>query len=154
MLVLDTSAYINGRNDHYPPATFPSVWEVIEEAMQDGRIFAPREVYREMCAKDDSIVEWVKPLAHVFDDPTAAVQRAVGVIYKEFSSGSGRRDGADPFVIAEAQARGLTVVTYEGRSFSGVPTRRWERSMPGICHRFSVPCRTLPEALAMLGATF
>ena len=35
---------------------------------------------------------------------------AIGLIYKEFSSGSGRRDGADPFVIAEAQARGLTVV--------------------------------------------
>lgn len=107
-----------------------------------------------MCAKDDSIIDWVKPLAHVFEDPMPEVQRAVGVIYKEFSAGSGRRDSADPFVIAEARARGLTVVTYEGRSFSGVPTRRWERSMPGICQRFSVPCRTLPEALAMLGATF
>ncbi len=65
-----------------------------------------------------------------------------------------RGDGADPFLIAEARHRGLTVVTYEGRSFSGIPTRRWERSMPGICTKFAVPFATLPEALGMLGVTF
>ena len=78
----------------------------------------------------------------------------MGAIYVAFSNGSARRDGADPFVIAEARHRGLTVVTYEGRSFSGIPTRRWERSMPGICTKFDVPFATLPEALGMLGVTF
>jgi hypothetical protein len=75
------------------------------------------------------------------------------VIYTMFP-GAGRRDGADPFVIAEAQVRTFTVVTYEGRSFSGVPTKNWARTMPGICKRVGVPCATLPEALTMLGASF
>lgn len=158
MLVLDTSAYINGRQDHYPPATFPSVWELIGQAMADGRIVAPREVYREITAsvhKTDDTALWAKERAAAFLDPTEGVQRAAGVVYSMFP-GPGRRDGADPFVIAEAQERGFTVVTYEGRSFSGVPTaeRRWARSMPGICKRIGVPCRTLPEALTMLGASF
>jgi hypothetical protein len=119
MLVLDTSAFLNGRRDHYPPATFPSVWELIADAMGDGRILPPRE----LTAKDDEIAEWTKELAGLFVDPEPEVQRAAGVIYGLFP-GAGRRDGADPFVLAEAQVRGFTVVTYEGRTFSGVPTTR------------------------------
>ena len=153
MLVLDTSSYINGQRDHYPVATFPSVWTLVTEAMADGRIVPPREVYRELTAKDDDIAVWARERAGLFIDPTEDVQRATGVIYAMFSQ-AGRRDSADPFVIAEAQIRGLTVVTYEGRTFSGVPTRNWERSMPGICRHVGVPCCTLPEALAMLGASF
>lgn len=153
MLVLDTSAYINGRRDHYPPATFPSVWELVAEAMGDGRIVPPREVFRELTAKDDEIAQWTKELAGLFLDPNAEIQRAAGAIYEMFP-GAGRRDGADPFVLAEAQVRGLTVVTYEGRSFSGIPTTRWQRTMPGICAHVGVPCVTLPEALTMLGASF
>jgi predicted nucleic acid-binding protein len=152
VLVFDTSAFLNGRNDHYPPGTFPSVWQLVADALIDGRILLPRAVWVEIRAKDDHINAWIKD--HAYVDPPEEVQRAVGVIYQQFSAGSGRRDGADPFVIAEARHRGLTVVTYEGRSFSGVPTKRWERSMPGICQRFGVPCCTLPEALALLGASF
>lgn len=154
VLVFDTSAYLNGRRDHYPPNTFPSVWDVVAIAMTEGRIIAPREVYRELVAKDDEITEWCKQLpTHVFIDPIEPVQRRVGAVYARFPN-PGRRDGADPFVIAEAQHRGFTVVTYEGRSFSGVPTRHWDRTMPGICKHLEVPCCTLPEALAMLGASF
>jgi hypothetical protein len=153
VLVLDTSAYLNGRKDHYPPGTFPSVWGLIEDAMGDGRIVPPREVYRELTAQDDDLAAWAKQRAGCFIDPEAEIQRAAGVIYGLFP-GAGRRDGADPFVVAEAQARGFTVVTYEGRSFSGVPTTRWHRTMPGICRHVGVPCVTLPEALTMLGATF
>ena len=144
MLVFDTSAYLNGRRDHYPPATFPSVWDLVAAAMTDGRIITPREVYREIVAKDDEIAAWCKQLPpHVFVDPIEPVQRMVGIVYAQFAN-PGRRDGADPFVIAEAQHRGVTVVTYEGRSFSGVPTRNWDRTMPGICKHFTVPCQHPP----------
>jgi len=154
MLVFDTSAFLNGRRDHYPPATFPSVWDLVAAAMTDGRIVTPREVYRELVAMDDETTEWCKQLpSHVFVDPVEQVQRGVGTVYAQFAN-PGRRDGADPFVIAEAQHRAFTVVTYEGRSFSGVPTRNWERTMPGICKHFAVPCCTLPEALTILGASF
>jgi hypothetical protein len=153
LLVFDTSAYINGWRDHYPPATFPSVWDFIAEAMDLGRIILPREVYRELVAKDDDIKEWAKERSAFSLDASPDVQRAVGAIYAQFPR-PGRRDGADPFVIAEAQMRGFTVVTYEGRSFSGIPTKNWDKTMPSICKHVGVPCRTVPEALAMLGGSF
>jgi hypothetical protein len=111
-------------------------------------------VYRELTAKDDDIAGWAKARSGTFVDPSVEVQHAVGGIFQQFSAGSGRRDGADPFVIAEARVRGFSVVTYEGRSFTGSPTRNWERRMPGVCRHFGVPCGTLPEALTMLGGTF
>ena len=78
MLVFDTSAYINGWRDHYPPGTFPSVWDFITEAMGLGRIILPREVYRELLAKDDEIVEWAKERSAFSLDANPDVQRAVG----------------------------------------------------------------------------
>ena len=153
MLVFDTSAFLNGWHDHYPPATFPSVWDVISEAMQTGQIVTPREVYREITKLDDDVCAWAKQRSRHVTDPIAEVQREAGIIAGMFPN-PGVRNRADPFVVAEARIGRLTVVTYEGRSFSGVPHKNWTRTMPGICNHLSVDCRTLPEALAMLGATF
>ncbi|MGI8576251.1 MAG: DUF4411 family protein [Egibacteraceae bacterium] len=153
MLVFDTSAYVNGRRDHYPVATFPSVWELIGEAMADDRIVTPREVFNELKAKDDETFAWAHERAECFVEPSADVQREAGLILGMLPN-PGVRDGADPFVVAEAQVRGLTVVTSEGSSFSGMPTKNWSKRMPGICQYVGVDCRTLPEALTMLGARF
>lgn len=153
MLVFDTSAFLNGWHDHLPPATFPTVWDVVGEAMREAQIITPREVYREITKLDDDVSKWVKERSAHVTEPIAEVQRRAGEIAAMFPQ-PGVRNRADPFVVAEAQVRGLTVVTYEGRSFSGLPTRNWSRTMPGICNHLGVPCRTLPEALAMLGATF
>lgn len=153
MFVFDTSAYINGWHDHYPPATFPSVWSLIEAALGDGRVISPREVYSELMRKEDDVCAWAKAHGTGFVEPGEEVQRESGAIYATFPI-PGIRDAADPWVIAEAKLRGLAVVTYEGRTFSGAPTRRWDRQMPGICRRHDVPCITLPEALGELGGSF
>jgi hypothetical protein len=152
MFVFDTSAYLNGWRDHYRPDTFPSVWKVIYGAMSDGRIITPREVLNELTRKDDEVAAWAKQLASLFVEPGEEVQREAGQIYAMLPN-PGLRDGADPFVIAEAKVRGLTVATYEGRNFGG-PTKNWAKRMPGICQNLGVSCCTLPEALHGLGATF
>jgi Domain of unknown function (DUF4411) len=156
LFVFDSSAYINGWRDHYPPSTFPSVWMLIEECFNDGRVLSPREVYNELTRKDDDVAAWAKDRLPGFVEPSEAVMRAAGAIFENELPDSGDRDAADPWVIAEARIRDLTVVTYEGRTFSGVPTsdKRWARSMPGICNRLGVPCLTLPEALGHLGGSF
>lgn len=151
MLVGDTSMYINGRRDHLPPDTFPSVWSLIEAAIADGRIIVPREVYRELRAQDDEVAAWIHELEQSVVEPSQEVQRRAGEFLAEFPS-PGVRNQADPFILAEAEIRSFTVVTYEGRTFSGVPTRRWARTMPGVCQRFGIECCTLPEALGRLGA--
>jgi hypothetical protein len=148
--VFDTSALVNGRRDHYPPETFPSLWEAVEEAISDGRVIIPRAVYVELEAKDTPTYTWARGFTHLCQEPSEAVQHEVGPIYVEIHE-SGTRDAADPFVIAEGKVNGYTVVTYEGRTFSGVPTTKWWRKMPGVCQHFGVPCMTLPEALTALG---
>jgi hypothetical protein len=153
IFVFDTSAYMNAWKYHYPPETFPPVWRLIETAMGDGRVISPREVYRELVRQDDELARWTKDRRTTFVDPSETVQRDAGAIYATLPN-PGIRDAADPWVIAEAKLRGLTVVTYEGRSFGGGATRRWHRQMPGICAHHDVACLTLPEALSQLGGPF
>jgi hypothetical protein len=153
MFVFDTSAYVNGWRYHYPPETFPGVWEFIEAAMDDGRVLSPRAVYNELGDKDDDVFAWAKPRRPCFIEPTEDVQKRSGEILAMLPK-PGVRDGADPWVVAEGEFRELVVVTYEGTTFGGVPTRRWHRSMPGICQQVGVPCITLPVALGRLGASF
>ena len=149
--MFDTSCYLNGQHDHLPLATFPSVWSLVAEAIRDGRIIMPREVYRELTAQDDAVAEWIGAFVDNIVEPSEQVQRLAGQFMAQFPAGT--RNAADPFVLAEASVRSFTVSTYEGRSFSGQPTRRWHRSMPGVCRHLRIPCCTLPEALALLGAS-
>jgi uncharacterized protein DUF4411 len=153
LFVLDTSAYLSGWRHHLRPRNFPGVWTLLEAAFDDGRIMSPRAVYTELQEKDDDVYAWVRPRAALFVDATPEVQRAAGVIQQELPHNP-LRNVADPWVIAEAQAREWTVVTYEGQTFSGVPTTRWHRSMPGICQHYSVACATLPDAIDGLGGVF
>lgn len=137
VLVFDTSCYLNGQHDHLPLAVFPTVWSLVGDAITDGRIIVPREVYRELMAQDDDVAAWIRTFVDSVVEPGEEVQRSAGRFLAEFPAGT--RNAADPFVLAEAQVRGFTVSTYEGRSFSGRPTRRWHRSMPGICQHLGVP---------------
>lgn len=153
VFAFDTSAFINGWHYHYPPAVFAGVWTLIEGAMVSGLILSPREVYKELGAKDDDLKAWSRQYSNAFINPDQQVQLEAGKIQAHFPD-AGVRDVADPWVIAEAKVKGLTVVTYEGRSFSGVPTLKASTKMPGICQIENVPCVTLPEALQALGGNF
>ena len=153
MLVFDTSAYINGWRDHLPPATFPGVWTLVDVALEDGRVISPREVYNDLQRQDDELAAWAHERERYFVLPSEEIQRAAGVLHAEFGDHP-FRNASDPWVVAEAQAREWCVVTYEGRTFSGVPIKNWQRSMPGICQQYQVDCATLPEALARLGGEF
>lgn len=153
MFVFDTSAYINGWRYHYPPSTFPGVWTLIEAGLGDERVLSPRAVFTELGGKDDELHEWAKDFADAFVDPNEEVQTEAGTIQAMLPN-PGVRDVADPWVIAEARVRGLTVVTYEGRSFGGTPTLKASTKMPGICAHVGVGRLTLPEALGALGGSF
>lgn len=153
MLVFDTSAFINGWRFHYPPKTFPSVWELISAAMTDGRIRCPQMVFEELRAKDDEVFAWVQARAGLFVDPTPEVQAEAGRIDELFAD-TAVRDRADPFVIAEAVVHRFAVVTYEGtNTFTGRPTKRADQKMPGICRQVGVECLIVPGALGRLGAS-
>ena len=154
MFVFDTSPLINGWRFHYPPKNFPGVWDLLSASIADGRIVIPREVFNELKRQDDDIFQWVRTRAHPFVEPSEAVQAAVGKIYQQFRR-RGNRDDADPWVIAEAQVRQFTVVTYEGRTQAGPASPKSPQGkIPGVCDALGIRCVPLSDALDDLGASF
>ena len=152
MFVFDTSAFINGWNDHYPGRAFLPVWDFVAEEMTSRRILAPRAVSVEIQQRSDKLAKWAKD--QPFVDPAQDVQALVGKLqtqYADVFATPGRND-ADPWVIALAQSSGLCVVTYEGRQFSGAPARRSKYpKIPEICSDLGVPCINPAQALNDLG---
>ncbi len=151
VFVFDTSAFINGWNDHYPRPALDGLWEFMERENAAGRILIPRAVVNETARGGDTLHEWIKARDHT--QPSEAAMARVGQLEEQFDFGKPNRNEADPWVIAEAESRGFAVVTYEGRAFSGGPQagRRRDQPMPGICQQLGVHCVNPGTALGELG---
>ena len=135
---LDTSGLLDAWVRHYPPDVFPGVWSLMEAAVAAGEIFVIDEVVRELERKDDGIFKLVKNHENIIVPIDEGVQRRVaGIMSKHGRLVDSRknRSGCDPWVIALAQERGLTVVTAEK------PTRSLARpKIPDVCHDLGVSC--------------
>ncbi len=131
MYCFDTSVFINAWNRDYPLDVFPTVWDNINGMVADFRIVTPEEVRIELERKDDMVLEWANERAHVFVPIDASIQIVVADILRQFPrliDTRRGRSGADPFVVALAQVRGLSVVTYEK------PTGNLDRpNIPDVC---------------------
>lgn len=149
---VDTSALINGRRDLLPPATFPSVWQRVESMVADGSIRCVDEVERELAKRDgDAVHTWARGQEGLFVDLDADVQAATANVLAQHPRllGAGKgRNGADPFVIALALARGGVVVTEEHRGSLARP------KIPVVCDAMGVRCLTLVQFIAEQGWTF
>lgn len=55
----DTSAFLDAWVRHYPPDTFPGVWEQISNLVVRGQILFIDEVVAELGRKDDGAEQWV-----------------------------------------------------------------------------------------------
>jgi hypothetical protein len=150
VFVFDTSAFINGSRHHYFLDSMAGVWTLVEAAIDDGRVVVPREVYRELLAQDDEVTTLVRRHEEDIAEPTAAIQRRAGVLQEMFPK-PGLRDLADPFIMAEAEAREFAVVTYEGITFAGEPAKKASDKLPAMCDRVSIACCTRAQALRHLG---
>ena len=110
----------------------------MEAAVTAGNIFVIDEVVRELERKDDGIFKWVKAHESMIVAIDEGVQRRLaGIMSKHGRLVDSRknRSGCDPWVIALAQERGLTVVTAEK------PSRSLERpKIPDVCQDLGVPC--------------
>jgi hypothetical protein len=118
---LDTSGILDAWVRYYPPDVFPTVWQQMDSAATTGVILAIDEVVRELERKEDGAHKWFKarPTAIVPIDSEieGALQRIMGRFPKLVDTRR-NKSGCDPFVIALAQVRDLTVVTAETRTGS------------------------------------
>lgn len=138
---IDTSALIAAWEERYPPDIFPAMWEPMAELFDSATAGCVDEVQIELSkksGKDDDLFKWAKSRNGMFHPLDAGIQIAAKSILANPKhcklvntiKGRGR---ADPFVIAFAKARGLTVVTEEKSAPKKI-------KIPDVCRDLSVPC--------------
>lgn len=123
---------------YYPPDVFPTIWAQLDGASRSGNIFAIDEVYRELEKKDDAAFQWLKARLGMIVAIDTQIQESVTKIlaaHGRLVDTRRNRSSGDPFVIALAQARSMSVVT--GERASGVIAKP---NIPDVCAVLRIPC--------------
>ncbi len=148
---IDTSALLDGWVRWYPPDVFPSVWKRFDQLIEAGSAVASDEVLRELSRRDDEIHVWCKQRPKLFVPLDDEIQYATLEVLNQFPRMVDQRPGknfGDPFVVALAKARKLTVVTGE---IGGTQDRP---KIPFVCQHFGIPCINLVQLLREIEAQF
>jgi len=135
---LDTSALMQPWNDTYPRHIFGTFWDRYEELIDSGEAVAIDEVFLELEKRDDELCRWARTRKQMFmsaeEDVQLALKDVLGLSEKMLGSQKGR-NAADPWVIALAKARSLTVVTMELSSGNLAKPK-----IPDVCSALGVQC--------------
>lgn len=147
----DTSAFIECWTRSYPRDVFPGLWDKLGDAAAHGAIVSPDEVQVEIGRQDDGLKKWTTDRPHMFVPLDIKIQQAARdvlaafpLLVKAFST----RNQADPFVIAAAKVRGLTLVTEER---FGTPSKP---RIPDICKSMDLRCIDVMTFIREQGWTF
>lgn len=133
---LDTNVFIEGWNKYYSIDLSPSYWDILDKLAQDGRVFAPIEVKREIKTIEDQLFDWVKKRPHLFREITPEIQEQLRYImakYGRLVDSTRQRSIADPWVIAFAAAEQAVVVTKEELSASNKRIK-----IPDVCQEMGI----------------
>ncbi|GMV72977.1 MAG: hypothetical protein AMXMBFR77_28140 [Phycisphaerales bacterium] len=133
---MDSSAWIDAAVN-YPPEAFPSFWSRLDDLANRGRIVSPGEVRVEVQKKSNFIATWTKGRPHLFVPLDETLMQRATLILSQFPGmalAGGKQNTADPWVVALACERGLTVVTQERGGSPQFPR------IPKVCTEFKVPC--------------
>jgi predicted nucleic acid-binding protein len=110
----------------------------MDESAKKGEIFVVEEVLRELEKKDDGIHKWVKQREAIVVPIDDEVQKRVVEImfkYGRLVDTKKNRSVGDPWVVALALVRGLTVVTGEKASGNLAKPK-----IPDVCKDLSLSC--------------
>jgi hypothetical protein len=147
---IDTDSWINlPRN--YPIKVFDGLWNNIELLINEGRIYSPREVFRELEKKDDEIHKWIKVRKSILikNPDNDCLQIAYEIINKfNLVDPLSNKSYADPYVISLAvqQKRILNevnvcVVSQETRAGGGAK----QVKIPNVCDHYKIECLKLVD---------
>ena len=151
---IDTSFWIKAWSDLYRPSKFPSIWENIGEMIAKNEIVSPMEVKNELKPKDKKVLAWLDARSSVFQELNEKEQRYLTELLGRFPNlvAEGITQPADPYVVAMAKIRGITVVTDE-RPSGGMDLRKnpfAAKKIPDVCAALEVPCLSVSEFINCL----
>jgi hypothetical protein len=147
----DTSALIECWSRSYPPDVFPGLWEKMDSLVAHRGLQCPEEVRVELARQEDELRKWADGRRYMFvplDEPIQEATRAVLQGHPLLMKATKNRNGADPFVIATAQVRRLTVVTEEQGGTAKKP------KIPSVCSALNVRCIDVLTFLREQGWSF
>jgi len=150
---LDTSVYTQAHRLYYAFDLAPGFWKSLIFHAENGVLISPAAVFTELAKGNDELAQWAKEnKGLLFSDPDVKVvesfRQVADFINTRYESGQWIRlflDGADPWVIAQAKAHELTVVTMEGSKGSEEVNPKTKRfhgriKIPNVCGHFGVKC--------------
>jgi hypothetical protein len=135
---IDTSAFLDAWVRYYPRDVFPSIWQQMDGAVTSGVLRSSDEVLRELGKKDDDAHQWMKARASMIVEFDTEIEQHVQEImskYPRLVDTKKGRSGGDPFVIAVARARNLTVITAENPTGNIAIPR-----IPDVCGDLGIRC--------------
>lgn len=110
---IDTNPLIDMWRRTYPRDVFGKLWNSFEGLIEEGVVISTREVLKELEKVDDDLSKkWAKNFKAMFIDPGVSELEKVKEIERRFLNfidNSKTTPEADPFVIAVAISKGLTV---------------------------------------------
>lgn len=138
---IDTNIVINMSRD-MPRDVWSGIWDAMEELVATGRANMTQEAFRELGGVDDGCTEWAKQLpgfVHDANDEEIAV--AVEISQRLPTWVQDKKNAADPWVIAHAKIRGLTVVSEERPNGPGALEHNLK--IPTVAAMYDVACINL-----------
>lgn len=145
--VIDTCSLTSLRR-LYPYDLFAPVWEFVGGLSSSGLLCSVDEVYEELRAQDDEVLDWADQHSAMFFSLDEQIQEKAKEILKTHTGlfdYKKRTSSADPFLIALAVLLGTSVVTEE----KGGSARR--PKIPDVCTDYEIECIPLLEMLRREG---
>lgn len=152
---LDANVFVEAHRRYYAFDIAPPFWRALEQWGQAQAICSPRQVFDELAGQGDALAHWCKTSgAALFVDPDPETHSRFQALALHLTSRyqqhlySSFLAGADPWVIAYADAHKLTVVTMEVLRQETVDPRTGKVGgkkiqIPNVCQHFNVPtCNT------------
>ena len=149
---IDTSALLDGWIRYYPPDTFDSLWQRLDELIIGGSLRATEEVRFELEKKADDVLAWTLERDELFVEIDDDIQVMVSAILQgspKLLDTRANRSAADPFVIALAALNDCPVVT--GEQATGSPQRP---NIPDVCQQWNIECINLLSLIRREGWRF
>lgn len=154
---LDANVLIQSWQKYYNPKLCPDYWEILNFLGEQGRIFIPEEVNKEILRTEDDLAVWLKSSAIPIKSITGSVSQNLRKIYAADPShltlvdNTRGRSLADPWLIAHAMAESAVVVTKEEKVTASNAKRI---KIPNVCEAMAVRCIHDFEFLEELGVRF
>lgn len=135
LYTLDTSSLIEASRA-YGGSSFEAFWQRLEGLVREERCLLSEEVVWELEQVADELLAWVKRqegFVASFSREQEATVREIMAAYPKLISIKKNKGSADPYIIALAKHRSMTVITEEALMPQGQPPK-----IPNVCEDLGV----------------